>query len=114
MSGSTGSVSGGQFSLYVVRIALIVTKNVSACRLNSRLEEIERKHAIQHRWSQSNVEYTECLYTLALDKREHLLISMWKSGQRRTFLLNLKKKYAGVCCTYVIAVFSITMQMGRK
>ena len=29
------------------------------------------------------------------DKKEQLLLQLWKVSQRRLFLLNLKKKYAG-------------------
>ena len=31
-----------------------------------------------------------------LSKKEQLLLDIWKAGQRRMFLLNLKRKYAGI------------------
>ena len=41
--------------------------------------------------------YQDCLRSLTQEKREVTLVSLLKSRQKRDFLLNLKKKYAGVC-----------------
>lgn len=65
------------------------------CRLNSELEKIERNNAIPYRWCQDDQEYQECLRNLSHGKREVMLISLIKNRQRREFLLNLKRKYAG-------------------
>ena len=60
-----------------------------------KLEEIETRHSIQ-RWTPGDREYKEVLHALLLSKKEQLLLEMWKTGQRRAFLLNLKRKYAGM------------------
>ncbi len=34
-------------------------------------------------------------YFIMMSRREQLLVDLWSAGQRRMFLLQLKKKYAG-------------------
>ena len=41
-------------------------------------------------------EYKEIEYAVLLTKQEQLLLQIWKTTQRRLFLLQLKSKYAGV------------------
>ena len=48
------------------------------------------------RWSEKDKHYKDCLNALMLSKQEQLMLELWKAGQRRMFLLNLKKKYAGI------------------
>ena len=63
-------------------------------RLEGQLSEWERKYSLQ-RWLPSDTVYKELEYSLVLDKKEQLLLELWKISQRRLFLLKLKKKYAG-------------------
>jgi len=70
-------------------------------RLDSQLKELERKHSLPCRWLPSDNEYKENEYTLSLTKKEQLLVQLWKTGQRRQFLLKLKRKYAGVLKRHV-------------
>ena len=52
------------------------------------------KYSIQ-RWKPGDPEYNEALYSVLLSKKEQLLLEIWQAGQKRMFLLNLKRKYAG-------------------
>ena len=69
---------------------------VSDFRLNKKLEDFEAKYSLPNRWLPSDAQYKECEYALLLSKKEQLLLHVWKAGQRRMFLLNLKRKYAGL------------------
>ena len=65
------------------------------CRLNSELAEMEKKQSLPRRWLTSDKEYKDCENTLLFSKSEQLLLLVWKASQRRMYLLNLKRKYAG-------------------
>ncbi len=58
-------------------------------RLNKKLDEVEKKYSMLHK--RSDMEYKENLYAILLGKKEQLLFEIWKTGQRRIFLLNLKE-----------------------
>ena len=62
-------------------------------RLENQLEEIERKNLLSSRWLPND---TEIEYAVLLTKQEQLLLQIWKTTQRRLFVLQLKSKYAGV------------------
>ena len=74
----------------------IVKSSAVNIRLGNQLEEMERKHSLHCRWLPTDKEYKENEYALLLTKREQLLIQVWKTGQRRLFLIQLKRKYAGM------------------
>ena len=61
-----------------------------------KLEEIEEKHSITSRWTPSDKEYQKLEHSLVTDKKEQLLMAIWKAVKRRVFLLKLKAKYAGM------------------
>ncbi len=65
--------------------------------MEKKLEEIERKHSISSRWTQSDKQYQELESHLVAgkEKKEQLLRAIWKAAKRRAFLLKLKAKYAG-------------------
>ena len=83
-------------SMFYTRFCIHVHYLFLITRLNSQLEELERKHGISQRWSQSDESYKECLLTLTAGRLEIVLVSLLKHRQKREFLLNLKKKYAGM------------------
>ena len=58
---------------------------------------MEEKHVVPARWLPSDKRYEECERTLLFSKSEQLLLHIWKASQRRVFLLELKRKYAGRC-----------------
>ncbi len=64
-------------------------------RLNRSLLELEKEHSVPQRWLPTDKQYKECEYFIMLNRREQLLVDIWNAGQRRMFLLQLKKKYAG-------------------
>ena len=58
---------------------------------------MEEKHAVPARWLPNDKRYEECEHTLLFSKSEQLLLHIiWKGSQRRAFLLDLKRKYAGI------------------
>ena len=59
------------------------------------LKDMEQKLSISTRWTSSDVEYKEVEHALLTNKREQMLLAMWKAAKRRLFLLRLKAKYAG-------------------
>ena len=65
--------------------------------LDKKLKEFELEHSIFVRWSPLDKEYVETEQMLAETKQKQLLLGMWKAAKRRTFLLKLKSKYAGMC-----------------
>ena len=65
------------------------------CRLDNELKVMEEKHAVSARWLPNAKRYEECERTLLFSKSEQLLLHVWKASQRRAFLLDLKRKYAG-------------------
>ena len=60
------------------------------------MKDIEQKHSIPSRWTPADVEYKEVEHAILADKMEQLLLAMWKAAKRRSFLLKLKAKYAGM------------------
>ena len=84
--------SGKQFDVYPFIQFYIVLCNF---RLETKLHEMEKKYSLLHRWLPSDEEFKECEGFVHSSKNEQLLLQVWKAGQRRMFLLNLKKKYAG-------------------
>ena len=58
------------------------------------MTEYEKKYSISQRWLPSDKEYKDCMYTVLLRGNSYFC-TFWKAGQRRMFLLKLKKKYAG-------------------
>lgn len=68
---------------------------LSTFRLDKKLLDFEAKHSIPKRWLPSDTQYKECEYAVLLSKKEQLLLCVWKASQRRMFLINLKRKYAG-------------------
>ena len=65
-------------------------------RLENRLEEMERSHSIPSRWLPTDEEYKKSEYAVLLTKKEQILMQIWKSEQSRLFLLQLKRRYAGM------------------
>ena len=79
-----------------------------------KLQALEMKQSIV-RWSEMDKRYKDSLNALMLSKQEQLLLELWKTGQKRVFLLNLKKKYAGILHKhYLTNLFSYIIQMGRR
>jgi hypothetical protein len=62
--------------------------------LENRLEEMERSHSIPSCWLPTDEEYKKSEYAVLLTKKEQILMQIWKSGQSRLFLLQLKRRYA--------------------
>ena len=62
---------------------------------------MEEKHAVPARWLPNDKHYGECEHTLLFSKSEQLLLHIWKASQRRAFLLDLKRKYAGIIIYHV-------------
>lgn len=60
-----------------------------------KLVEMEKKHGVKSRWLPGDNTYKECDWYIRYNKNEQLLLQIWKAGQRRNFLLELKRKYAG-------------------
>ena len=65
-------------------------------RVEKQLTEMEAKHTISSRWKMSDQEFTESEQALLLDKKDQLFLAIWKASKRRSFLLKLKAKYAGM------------------
>ena len=59
------------------------------------MTDIEVKYSICQRWLPSDKEWSDCEQSILLCKKEQFLLQILKAGQRRLFLLELKKKYAG-------------------
>lgn len=57
---------------------------------------MEKTHGVVHRWVPSDREYIEHEHILNLRKQEVALLQLLKACNRRSFLLKLKKKYAGL------------------
>ena len=51
-------------------------------------------------WLPSDSEYKELKYSLLVEKKDRLLLELWRVTQQRLFLLKLKKKYAGILHKY--------------
>ena len=76
-------------------------------RFEDKLVAIESKHSVFKRWKQSDALYKEHYYAISFSKKEQLLSEIWKAGQRRLFLLNLKRKYAGSYLYIAVANYRI-------
>ncbi len=63
-------------------------------RFESQLGELECKYSIS-RWLPSGPEYKELQCALRMERKDRLLLKLWRVSQQRLFLLKLKKKYAG-------------------
>ena len=72
---------------------------------------MERKHSILSRWLPTDKEYKDIEYTVLFTKQEQLLVQMWKTGQRRLFLIELKRKYAGLFRGELKFVKSLAIQV---
>ena len=81
-----------------------------------KLQALEMKQSIV-RWSEMDKRYKDSLNALMLSKQEQLLLELWKTGQKRVFLLNLKK-YAGILhkhyLTNLFSYYNYIIQMGRR
>lgn len=64
-------------------------------RLEAELNKIEKKHHISQRWLPTDSNFIEYKCLLASNQSEQILQQICVAGQRRLFLLNLKRKYAG-------------------
>ena len=64
-------------------------------RVEKQLTEMEAKHTISSQWKMSDQEFTESEQALLLDKKDQLLLAIWKASKRRSIWLKLKAKYAG-------------------
>ena len=58
------------------------------------MSELEHQYSII-RWLPSDSKYKELQYSLLVEKKDRLLLELWRVAQQRLFLLKLKKKYAG-------------------
>ena len=83
-------------------IVVIVVSVLFVCSISKKLKEIEIKHSISSRWTPSDREYKESEHALLSDKKEELLRVIWKAAKRRSFLLQLKAKYAGMSPSSII------------
>ena len=70
--------------------------NVFIYSLERKLDEIEKAYSLSHRWLPTDHEYTENQQAMMRHKKEQVLLALWRSSQRRLFLLKLKGKYAGL------------------
>lgn len=94
-----------------------VTVAMCISRLEKELSECERRNKLSHRWLQSDRQYKELEHSLLFNKKEQILLELWKVSQRRLFLLKLKRKYAGIYAWLYHAnvdVIYIYMQMDKK
>ena len=57
------------------------------------MSELEHQYSII-RWLPSDSKYKELQYSLLVEKKDRLLLELWRVAQQRLFLLKLKK-YAG-------------------
>ena len=60
------------------------------------MSELEHQYSII-RWLPSDSKYKELQYSLLVEKKDRLLLELWRVAQQRLFILELKKKYAGTC-----------------
>ncbi len=88
---------------------LVMCVYVFALSTEKKLKEIEQNHCISLRWKPSDREYQEMEQALLGEKKEQLLLAIWKAAKRRAFLLKLKAKYAGRCL--LVASISETSKM---
>ena len=82
-------------SLYNYANLSVLPTTYYIIRLENRLEEMERSHSIPSCWLPTDEEY-KSEYAVLLTKKEQILRQIWKSGQSRLFLLQLKRRYAGM------------------
>ena len=64
-------------------------------RMESQLDDFERKRSIKLRWGRNDKEYIDARNASLLDKKEALYTSLRAAIVRRQYLLKLKAKYAG-------------------
>ncbi len=72
-----------------------------------KLIEIEKRQSIRQRWLPTDTEFIECDFYICSNKNEQILLQILKAGQRRKFLLNMIKKYAG----YKIIFINFTLNI---
>ena len=66
-------------------------------RLTQNLLDIERKHHVLQRWLPTDQLYKDVEGSIMVEKKkEQILLQILNTGQQRMFLLQLKKKYAGM------------------
>ena len=81
---------------YILFLSVIVLYSLSLCNsIEKQLQDIEVKHSVSLRWTPSDREYMDTGKTLLVNRKEQLLLTIWKAAKRRSFLLKLKAKYAG-------------------
>lgn len=98
MSGAKDKAVGDQYAYVIIQTFIPYHYLVCAlimCRMNGQVKELERAYDVQHRWHRTDKDYKVCLRYLSLGKRESILIALLKNRQRREFLLNFRRKYAG-------------------
>ncbi len=96
--------------MYMCVWVLVMCVYVFALSTEKKLKEIEQNHCISLRWKPSDREYQEMEEQALLgEKKEQLLLAIWKAAKRRAFLLKLKAKYAGRCL--LVASISETSKM---
>ena len=64
-------------------------------RLDSKIQELEKKYHVPHRWVPTDVEYLEVQRSFSMEKKNQISEALWATCTRRLFLLKLKLRYAG-------------------
>lgn len=77
------------------RLLIIAHINLPT-RLDKQLLDMEKRHNLPCRWSQTHSDYKQLCAEFSREKRGHIVEAMWSASSRRQFLLRLKAKYAGV------------------
>ena len=77
----------------MVEMFLCMSFHTFLCRLDNELKDMKEKYAVPARWLPNDTCYEECEHTLLFSKSEQLLL---QASQRRAFLVDLKRKYAGI------------------
>jgi hypothetical protein len=66
------------------------------CRTEKSLEGIEKANGIRKRWSLESPSFLHSKQQLNAKRRNECLLQMHTVAAERTFLLELKRKYAGI------------------
>ena len=76
-------------------------------RNEKTLAGVERKHGIRVRWQENDSTFASVQQRLTHKKQNNELLSLQKMASERTFLLELKAKYAGL---NIFNIFKLKLQ----
>ena len=76
-------------------ILILIAMDLIFCRNEKTLAGVEKKHGIRVRWQENDATFQNAQQRLCAKKKSNELLRLRKMASERTFLLELKTKYAG-------------------